>query len=97
MRTDPSKADENKTEKVKRFRKTLQNILLCTDHVFKGQLLNVVQCLTCGNKSEMTENFWDLSLPIVSKNVNLNVKYFIPSTKEKRHTMQFFYFISSYY
>lgn len=97
MRTDVSKADEKKTAKLKQFSKILQNILLCPDHVFKGQLLSVVQCQICGNKSEKTENFWDLSLPIVTKNVNLNVKYFIPTNKEKGHTMQFFYFISNYY
>lgn len=71
MRVDPSEVDEKKAAKVKELSKKLQDILLRPDHVFKGQLLSVVQCQTCGHKSEVTESFLDLSLPISGDKVNI--------------------------
>lgn len=69
MRVDPSEVDEKKAAKVKELSKKLQDLLLRPDHVFKGQLLSVVQCQTCGHKSEVTESFLDLSLPITADKV----------------------------
>ncbi|XP_050526029.1 ubiquitin carboxyl-terminal hydrolase 16 [Daktulosphaira vitifoliae] len=67
MRSDPSEINEEKTKKIKEMNKKLQQlILLRPDHVFKGQLLSVVQCQTCGHMSEVTESFLDLSLPITA-------------------------------
>lgn len=71
MRVDPSEVDENKAARIKELSKKLQDILLRPDHVFKGQLLSVVQCQTCGHKSEVTESFLDLSLPISGDKVNI--------------------------
>lgn len=71
MRTDPSEVDEKKAAKVKEIGKKLQDFLLRPDHVFKGQLLSVVQCQHCGHKSEVTESFLDLSLPITADKVNI--------------------------
>ncbi|XP_003241597.1 ubiquitin carboxyl-terminal hydrolase 16 isoform X1 [Acyrthosiphon pisum] len=64
MKVEPSEVDEKKTAKIKELGKKLQDVLLRPDHVFKGELLSVVQCQTCGYKSEVTESFLDLSLPI---------------------------------
>uniref|UniRef100_A0A2S2QG19 ubiquitinyl hydrolase 1 n=1 Tax=Sipha flava TaxID=143950 RepID=A0A2S2QG19_9HEMI len=65
MRADPKDIDDKKAAKAKELtKKLLQDLLLRPDHVFKGQLLSVVQCQTCGHKSEVTESFLDLSLPI---------------------------------
>ncbi|VVC44356.1 Hypothetical protein CINCED_3A025219 [Cinara cedri] len=66
VRDSPSEVDEEKAAKVKELGKILQDILLRPDHVFRGQLLSVVQCQTCGHKSEVTESFLDLSLPITA-------------------------------
>lgn len=71
MRVDPSEVDENKAARVKELSKKLQNVLLRPDHVFRGQLLSVVQCQTCGHKSEVTESFLDLSLPITDDKVSI--------------------------
>lgn len=71
MRVDPSEVDENKAAKIKEISKKLQDLLLRPDHVFKGQLLSVVQCQTCGHKSEVTESFMDLSLPIIADKVSI--------------------------
>jgi len=70
MRTDPNEIDDVKVAKVKEIGKKLQDLLLRPDHVFKGQLLSVVQCQTCGHKSEVTESFLDLSLPITADKVH---------------------------
>jgi len=64
MKVEPTEVDEKKTAKIKELGKKLQDVLLRPDHVFKGELLSVVQCQTCGYKSEVTESFLDLSLPI---------------------------------
>lgn len=69
MRVDTGEVDEKKKAKIKELGKKLQDILLRPDHVFKGQLLSVVQCQTCGHKSEVTESFLDLSLPITADKV----------------------------
>ncbi|XP_050425471.1 ubiquitin carboxyl-terminal hydrolase 16 isoform X2 [Adelges cooleyi] len=67
MRQDPSEIDEKKAARLKEMNKKLQQlVLLRPDHVFKGQLLSVVQCQTCGHMSEVTESFLDLSLPITA-------------------------------
>lgn len=72
MRVDPSEVDEKKAAKVKELNKKLQQlVLLRPDQVFKGQLLSVVQCQTCGHKSEVTESFLDLSLPITADKVSI--------------------------
>jgi ubiquitin carboxyl-terminal hydrolase 16/45 len=71
MRADPKDIDDKKAAKAKELtKKLLQDLLLRPDHVFKGQLLSVVQCQTCGHKSEVTESFLDLSLPISADTVN---------------------------
>lgn len=71
MRVDPSEVEDTKAAKVRELSKKLQDVLLRPDHVFKGQLLSVVQCQTCGHKSEVTESFLDLSLPISGDKVNI--------------------------
>lgn len=71
MRVDPNDVDEKKAAKIKEISKKLQDLLLRPDHVFKGQLLSVVQCQTCGHKSEVTESFLDLSLPITADKVSI--------------------------
>lgn len=74
MRVDPNDVDEKKAAKIKEISKKLQDLLLRPDHVFKGQLLSVVQCQTCGHKSEVTESFLDLSLPITADKVRFLIK-----------------------
>ncbi|XP_060857313.1 ubiquitin carboxyl-terminal hydrolase 16-like isoform X2 [Metopolophium dirhodum] len=65
MKVEPSEVDENKTAIIKELgKKLLDNIVLRPDHVFKGELLSIIQCQICGYKSEVTESFLDLSLPI---------------------------------
>lgn len=65
MVVEPSEMDEEKTAKIKELSKKLQdNVVLRLDHVFKGELLSIIQCQTCNYKSEVTESFLDLSLPI---------------------------------
>lgn len=73
MRDDQTEIDEEKTAKIKELGKKLQDILLRPDHVFRGQLLSVVQCQTCGHRSEVTESFLDLSLPITADKVCINI------------------------
>lgn len=75
MRVDPSEVDEKKASKIKEISKKLQDLLLRPDHVFKGQLLSVVQCQTCGHKSEVTESFLDLSLPISADKVSILITF----------------------
>jgi len=65
MKVETSEVDEKKNAIIKELSKKLQdNVVLRPDHVFKGELLSVIQCQTCGYKSEVTESFLDLSLPI---------------------------------
>ncbi|CAI6357829.1 unnamed protein product [Macrosiphum euphorbiae] len=65
MRVETSELDEKKTAIIKELGKKLQdNVVLRPDHVFKGELMSIIQCQTCGYKSEVTESFLDLSLPI---------------------------------
>lgn len=71
MNVDPSEVDEKKTAKIKELGKKLQDVLLRPDHVFRGELLSVVQCQSCGHKSEVTESFLDLSLPITADKVSI--------------------------
>lgn len=79
MKDSPSNVDEDKTEKIKELGKLLQDILLRPDHVFRGQLLSVVQCQTCGHRSEVTESFLDLSLPITADKVSINITTLLKS------------------
>lgn len=64
MNTEPSKWDKNKCIKIKSLVNKLKDMILLPDMIFKGQLLIVDQCHSCGHKSERTESFLDLSLPI---------------------------------
>lgn len=65
MVVEPSEVDEKINAKIKELGKKLQdNVVLRLDHAFKGELLSVIQCQTCSYKSEVTESFLDLSLPI---------------------------------
>ncbi|XP_008185652.1 ubiquitin carboxyl-terminal hydrolase 16-like [Acyrthosiphon pisum] len=65
MKVEPSEVDEKNTAIIKELGKKLQDyVVLHPDHVFKGELLSVIQCQNCGYKSEVTESFLDLSLPI---------------------------------
>ncbi|XP_056365955.1 ubiquitin carboxyl-terminal hydrolase 44 isoform X2 [Oenanthe melanoleuca] len=43
-------------------RKLIKQVLNVVNNIFHGQLLSQVTCLTCDNKSNTIEPFWDLSL-----------------------------------
>lgn len=43
-------------------RKLIRRVLNVINTIFHGQLLSQVTCLTCDNKSNTIESFWDLSL-----------------------------------
>ncbi|XP_078409844.1 ubiquitin carboxyl-terminal hydrolase 44 [Cetorhinus maximus] len=43
-------------------RKLIKRVLTVINTIFHGQLLSQVTCLTCDNKSNTIESFWDLSL-----------------------------------
>ncbi|XP_072922083.1 ubiquitin carboxyl-terminal hydrolase 44 [Hemitrygon akajei] len=43
-------------------RKLIKRVLNVINTIFHGQLLSQVTCLTCDNKSNTIESFWDLSL-----------------------------------
>ncbi|XP_065218839.1 ubiquitin carboxyl-terminal hydrolase 16/45 isoform X2 [Planococcus citri] len=74
----PDEMDEKKRALAKSLNQKLTELVnIRPDQVFKGTLVSTVQCTKCHHKSEVIENFLDLSLPVSFEKVQ-------PSTLARR-------------